>query len=434
MILSGNILLLLFILLKRVFKEFFDYELQNTILKICLIFFILPLSLIIDFINIVVIKLFGSVFIEKIQFRGNAPTIIFTDNNIITNPALHTIIAFFILWLFMTCIISGYHLFSYWKLRKFACISAEVICSDSLCSFLEEQAKALNIKRRIELYQNKCLISAYTMGTFRPVIILPANSSEAELKIIILHELKHVKNNDTLFLFLCLICKGIYWFNPLIYLLDTLLKQTTELVCDKWVTQQLNNDSKILYVHLIINMSRKKAVPARYSAYLTTNRKSLEERIDCIMKKTKKNNIRHFIATIAAIIATALSSIPAFANPSTQILSISAESYDATSYDSNVVFSFSTSNSDSDSTQDYPIIYDKQFTSINGQIFDRTEYISEPRLNCDHDFADGTYTRHELKSDGGCLTKYFEAWQCRKCGHLKIGSVTKEVSYVKCPH
>lgn len=437
MISSGSFLLLLFIILKKVFKESFDYRLQITVLKVCLLFFMLPLSFIMDLAKIVLYNISGINFTDVTLLKGSTPTVVFVENNIVVNPAMHAMIDIFILWLLLACMICTYHLFLYWKSKKFAFSSAEIIQLDSLCFFLKDQAKAMNIKQEIKLYQSNIIVSAYTMGTFHPVIILPANGVETEQKIILLHELRHIKSHDTLINFLCLICKGIYWFNPFIYVLDNLLKQTMELACDNWVTQQLNPDSKFLYARLIITMSHKQSLSGKYSSYFTKNQKRIKERVNCIMNEPHKNNFRHFIATITAVAAIALSSIPAFASAPIQILSVDAGFLALLPYDSNEIGSFRSYGTDADTGEEaaeFPIIYDRQFTSIDGQIYDLTGDFPEPRSNCDHVFIDGEYSKHIVKSNGGCVIRYFASRRCQKCGHLEQGELLRELSYPKCPH
>lgn len=434
MILSGNILFLLFLILRKHFRGYFHYGLQNSLLKICLLFFILPLSLIFDAIDLLAFQLFGSVFVAPLRLEGKKPTIIFTSDGIVTNPALHIVLVIFMLWILLACVLLGYHLRSYLKFKKVTYASAKAVSACPLLDFLKEQAKALNIKRDIRLYQNNYLNCAYTMGIFRPAIILPANGSDAELQIIMLHELRHIKNHDTLARFVCLVCKGLYWFNPFVYLLEHALNQTAELACDEWVAQRLDDESKFLYTQLIIDMSRKETTPYRYSALLTENCKCLEERIDCIMRKPCKSPLHLVLSTTIAIAAVAFSSLPAFARPTPQFLSIDAVSSEAIAFDSNTDFSFYTGSAKLDPAHPYTIVYDNQFTSVDGTIYDADEAISQPRLNCDHVFEDGTYTRHERKSDGGCITKYFAAQRCRKCSHLNIKEATNVVTHRSCPH
>lgn len=97
MILSGSILLLLFIVLKKIFKESFDYKLQITVLKVCLLLFILPLSFIRDLADIVLYDISGINFTDMTLIKGSIPTVIFTDGDIVVNPAMHTMIGIFIL-------------------------------------------------------------------------------------------------------------------------------------------------------------------------------------------------------------------------------------------------------------------------------------------------------------------------------------------------
>ena len=439
MILSGNILLLLFIVLKKIFKESFDYGLRITVLKACLLLFLFPLSFIKDLAEVVLYDISGINFTDMTLLKGSIPTVFFTSSGLVVNPAMHTKTGIVILWLLLTCAICAYHLFVYRESKSFAFSSAETLQSDPLCSFLKDQAKAMKIKREIKLYQSNSMVSAYTMGTFHPVIILPADRIEAEKKLVILHELRHIKNHDTFINFLCLICKEIYWFNPFIYVLDSFLKQPMELACDQSVTEQLNQDSRFLYAHLIITMSRKQNLSGKYSSYFTKNKKRIEERIDCIMNKPRKNNSRRFIAAIASVVAITLSSIPAFASPSIQIL----RGDDADFFGLNspkVIGSYYDYGSDYDDiwdiegTAELPIIYDEQFISIDGQIYDMTDGLPQPRSNCDHVFTDGKYTKHIVKSNGGCVIRFFASQRCQKCGCLEIGELLNELSYPKCPH
>lgn len=434
MILSGNMLLLFVVALRKSFGKCFDFRLQSILIKVCLFFLLVPLSLLRDLINLLIFKLHGNAFIGDFRLEGRLPTIIFTPGHIVTNSAMHAMLAILILWGILTCMVCGYHMVSYLKFRKTLSSSAEIIGTDSLCDFVKGQAKALRINRKIPLLKSSILDSAYTLGTIRPVIILPSNCSDAEHKIIILHELAHIKNHDTLFRFLCLICKGLYWFNPLTYLLNRLFSQTTELACDEWVAQQLDSESKILYAQLIISMARRNPLMPRYSSALTKDGEMTKKRIDCIMKKPPKSPLHHFASAAAAMAAVALCCIPALASPTPQLLHIESVSSEAISFDSGSDFAFYTGTEIAAPMPEYTLLYDRQFTTVDGTIHDAAAAPSRPYVNCTHIFADGTYIRHDLKSDGGCITRYQTARQCIKCECLRVGEVMNEVTYCVCPH
>lgn len=92
-------------------------------------------------------------------------------------------------------------------------------------------------------------------------------------------------------------------------------------------------------------------------------------------------------------------------------------------------FSFYPSKAGLDITQAHTMIYDRQFTSIDSEIYYITNPFTVPRFNCDHVLVDDTYTQYEIESYGGCTTKYFDAQQCQKVVIQKIKELTHEVTY-----
>ena len=81
-----------------------------------------------------------------------------------------------------------------------------------------------------------------------------------------------------------------------------------------------------------------------------------------------------------------------------------------------------------------PILYDYQFTDTDGNIYkidtsDRSEYAA-----CNHDYVEGTISKHSKKSNGGCITKYYDAQRCSKCGKIILGSLIDTETHEVCPH
>ena len=85
--------------------------------------------------------------------------------------------------------------------------------------------------------------------------------------------------------------------------------------------------------------------------------------------------------------------------------------------------------------QAFPSIrYDTQFTDINGNVYKIEDFPDSHYAACEHDFVEGTYSMHSKKADGSCITKYYEAQRCSKCGHLEIGSLIDTETHDVCPH
>ncbi|HEX7332637.1 MAG TPA: M56 family metallopeptidase [Pyrinomonadaceae bacterium] len=80
----------------------------------------------------------------------------------------------------------------------------------------------------------------YTIGTVRPLIVLPtafcSDADDAKLLSVIGHEMAHVKRRDFLTNLLCELIALPIWFHPLTFLIKRQIDRTRELACDELVT------------------------------------------------------------------------------------------------------------------------------------------------------------------------------------------------------
>ena len=77
-----------------------------------------------------------------------------------------------------------------------------------------------------------------TSGILTPVILLPNSADEWSLsrrRLVLAHEMAHVKRNDALGQVLCQIVCGIYWFNPMVWYAVRRLRLERERACDDYV-------------------------------------------------------------------------------------------------------------------------------------------------------------------------------------------------------
>ena len=83
----------------------------------------------------------------------------------------------------------------------------------------------------------------YTIGTLRPLIVLPqafcSGADEDRLLSVIGHELAHVKRRDFLTNLLCELVTLPIWFHPLTFLIKRQIDRARELGCDELVTRHV---------------------------------------------------------------------------------------------------------------------------------------------------------------------------------------------------
>lgn len=100
--------------------------------------------------------------------------------------------------------------------------------------------------------------SAFGVGVLRRYIILPDKTyTDAELHYILLHEYTHFLNHDTAVKLLVTLYCIIFWWNPVVYLLQKDLEQTLELKCDRVIAQTLNAQERTAYLRAILSAMKQ---------------------------------------------------------------------------------------------------------------------------------------------------------------------------------
>lgn len=103
---------------------------------------------------------------------------------------------------------------------------------------VEELATKLGLARRVTLLESPESIVPMTWGVVRPIVLLPSESrqwNDERRRIVLLHELAHVKRLDVLFQSIARFACALYWFNPLAWYALWRLRVERELACDDCV-------------------------------------------------------------------------------------------------------------------------------------------------------------------------------------------------------
>ena len=117
------------------------------------------------------------------------------------------------------------------RLRRTACS----VTGGRLAFLLRELADALGLRRPVALLQSRRRVMPMTWGCRRPVVLLPASANmwtPDRLRVVLVHELAHVKRWDSLTQTLAVLVRAVYWFNPLAWLAVAQLRVEQERACD----------------------------------------------------------------------------------------------------------------------------------------------------------------------------------------------------------
>ncbi len=113
-----------------------------------------------------------------------------------------------------------------------------VPAGDDWEKMLERLSREMGLARAVELRQSPSIKAAITTGIWRPVVIIPSGSGlwpDNRKRLVLSHELAHIKRWDGLIETLAIAATVAYWFNPVIWRAIKQLRIERERDCDNAV-------------------------------------------------------------------------------------------------------------------------------------------------------------------------------------------------------
>jgi len=105
------------------------------------------------------------------------------------------------------------------------------------------------------------VMEPYTLGIFRPTILLPAEDASSDrLQNILFHEWQHILNGDQIVRLLIEILRCLMWFNPITVLLKRNLDEGLELLCDSSVVKGMTEKEEISYFRYILDIAARAVI------------------------------------------------------------------------------------------------------------------------------------------------------------------------------
>ena len=101
-----------------------------------------------------------------------------------------------------------------------------------------ELASELGITRRLTFLESPRASMPMASGIFKPSVLMPEDANRwplERLRIVLLHELAHVKRRDCLTHVIVQLACALYWFNPLAWIAARHVRTERERACDDLV-------------------------------------------------------------------------------------------------------------------------------------------------------------------------------------------------------
>jgi beta-lactamase regulating signal transducer with metallopeptidase domain len=132
-----------------------------------------------------------------------------------------------------------------------------------------DQSEKLGVSRPIRLLFSEDLAVPVTTGVSRPIVLLPETArrwNEERRRVVLLHEVAHIKRADWVALVIGQVAAAVYWFHPLAWSVRIQMRRDCERACDDLVLAS-GTRASVYAAHLLsiirsLRLSRQRALPA----------------------------------------------------------------------------------------------------------------------------------------------------------------------------
>lgn len=286
----------------------------------------------------------------------------------------------------------------------------------------------LKIKRRVQFLCSEYCDSPLTCGVMKPVVIFPAGNGDRKMdardaEYILKHELVHIRHNDVLVKWICILVMALHWFNPFVYLLFREVSCVGEMFCDSIVVDGKEEEERKKYMDLILEVATPQGRFRRFGAGMRTeSRKKIYKRRILEIKKEIKHRV--FLSAMVAVLIGMAGGMTAMAYTKPRVLINEADDDDGLE----IVFS-------TEPIEYEKLVSDYYFTADDGTVYDLSDMDGNDRAACVHNYSgSGTVTKHQKDGNGGCVVNTYNAFTCSYCGDVKVLGLINTVTYKFCPH
>ena len=287
---------------------------------------------------------------------------------------------------------------------------------------------------RYKVYQCRYIKSPFTIGIFRPAIVLPNRDwNEEELNMVLEHEIIHIHHCDNLIKLLSFVVLAFNIYNPLAWYVMYQWNLVAELSCDRKVITGRTKEEIKQYGYLVIEIAEYSAGGTKQPIMgWNIQNKLMKERIYQMKNGVGKESL------LRKVIGAGVMGIAVF----TSSLTVFAYSPKTIMFSNNIVDEIYFSEEDimwGDTDVILPVNENGGWVFFNDEgevivVLGELNHDLEAHSSCAHEYVAGKTTKHSKYSDNSCKMEYYEAKRCSKCGDIKLGKLLDVITHSSCPH
>lgn len=130
--------------------------------------------------------------------------------------------------------------------------------SDELLATLAQIAAEVGLRHMPRVLIAPAIGSPAVTGLLCPTLLLPAEFGReftpAETRLVLKHELMHLKRGDLPLNALMCVLMALHWFNPLLWIAFIKIRADREAACDAQVLQDATRDHRVAYGHALLKV------------------------------------------------------------------------------------------------------------------------------------------------------------------------------------
>ncbi|MGZ5189764.1 MAG: M56 family metallopeptidase [Flavisolibacter sp.] len=179
---------------------------------------------------------------------------------------------------------------------------------------LHQLSKSVGINQQISFLQSGLVQMPVVIGILKPVILIPfgllTQLSAVQVEAILIHELAHIKRKDFLVNLIQSFTEAVYFFNPAILWLSSLIREEREACCDDIVVT--NMPHKKSYLEALVSFQDESFISAGHAMALGGKKNYLLKRVQRMLthENKKLNIMEKSILFVGLVGITAFSFIP----------------------------------------------------------------------------------------------------------------------------
>ena len=181
----------------------------------------------------------------------------------------------------------------------------------------------LGITRRIDLIVTPEVKEPGVWRVFGPILLLPeaisSQLNDEELETLMMHEMAHVLRWDNLVSNLNMVLCCVFWFNPIIWLIDTCLLKEREEACDEVVLRW--SGAGEIYASSIKKIYRF-CLSSRVSGLSAAGGSKLKHRLERVManRTGERFSLAHKLLVVTVIVGSVILSVIAGMPPAEKVV------------------------------------------------------------------------------------------------------------------